>query len=214
MENRITVNVMVMQDAPFPSLKWIWAIRERDDLSPNLRFVAYEIGSFADARGEVRPSLDRLKADTGISHATLKRLRAELVRLGYLELVRRGVGRGQASVYRLTFPTKKTAHAASDKTAHEPPIKRLTREPLSETGSEPSLREGLTTRCESETGQRPFPPSRLTRIHEHTTALVALSPAPKPCDCWDDPWRACGPECSANSRRLHEQMTKEGMTHA
>ena len=101
----------------FPSLKWWWAIRDHEDLSPSLRFVAMVIGAFANETGEVRPSLDRLKANTGLSHSQIKRLREQLRRLGYLQIVMKGVGRGQASVYRLTFPQQKQLT--------EPPVKQL-----------------------------------------------------------------------------------------
>jgi hypothetical protein len=106
----------------FPVLQWQWAISDLRDVPHALRFVAWAQSTFADARtGESHPSLDDLETLTGYGQAWIKRMRAELVKLGYLALVKKGDGRGRgnASVYRLAFPAGETGYSRAAKPATE-----------------------------------------------------------------------------------------------
>lgn len=95
----------------FPSLRWLWALRAAD-INPKVRLLGFTLMSFANAEGQMRPTLETLQMrhtnDDGkpVSDRTIKRWRGELVELGWLSLVKKGDGRGRhnASVYTLSFP--------------------------------------------------------------------------------------------------------------
>lgn len=162
--------------APFPSLRWERAIRDLRDVNPMLKFVAYTLKAYADREGgRIRPSLDELKVQTGLSHAQLKRLRGDLVKRGFLELVERGRGRGIAhtSVYRLVLPTaengsrraarKRLIEAAENGSSDELPSETQVSSSL------PSQGERLTTREEQSEAARAVP----TSIEREDVALPA-----------------------------------------
>lgn len=100
--------------APPPTLmptgrfEWERIVR-RAILPEPVKFMAFVLGSYADPDGSrVRPGNEVLAAVTGKGVRTVRRLLADLLELGLIELVTRGGGRGRvghASVYRLTLPT-------------------------------------------------------------------------------------------------------------
>lgn len=97
---------------PFHSLEWMHLLRDAE-LEPELKALGWALMSFANARGEMRPTLAQLAlltpASEGrtVSESTIKRRRRELVDLGWIRLVEKGKGRGLASVYSLCFPVSK-----------------------------------------------------------------------------------------------------------
>src|SRR2546423_1397766 len=98
---------------PFHSLEWMHQFRDVE-IHPKLRACAHAMMSYANARGEFRPTLAQLALRTPsevewrtvASESSVKRYRGQLVRLGWIELVKKGDGRGNASVYRLSFPAR------------------------------------------------------------------------------------------------------------
>jgi len=139
-------------EQPFPSLRWVWALRDAEDVSPRLKDLAMLMFSYADRQGQTRPTIATLrlahvkdgddKRDGGEpwGERTIQRRRAELVKLGWFTLVSKGVGRGQASVYTLSFPPGTTRENASidpgKNTSIELPENTSITVALSETGSE------------------------------------------------------------------------------
>lgn len=70
--------------------------------SSSERLLAVVIASFAGPDGaSIYPSIDTLAKMTGLSRSTVRRLIAEMVRSGWLVLVRKGTGRSQTNEYRI-----------------------------------------------------------------------------------------------------------------
>lgn len=98
----------------FPDREWARELRD-SDTDPRARILGVMMAVFADPQtGEMFPSLPTLQLlcvnEEGKpwSESTVKRMRKLLVQGGWLELVRKGQGRGRASVYRLRFPEQHT----------------------------------------------------------------------------------------------------------
>lgn len=93
---------------PTGRFEWERIVR-RAMLPEPVKYLAFVLATYADPDGSrVRPGLPVLAAVTGKAVRTVRRLLAELVDHGLIELVSRGGGRGhngRASVYRLTLPT-------------------------------------------------------------------------------------------------------------
>lgn len=131
----------MVQQEPFPSLGWMWALREAE-IEPQLRALAYVLMSYADEQGRCRPTVAQLALRTpspssgggAASEPTVKRYRKKLVDLGWIELVKKGPGRGLSSVYQLTFPDDaKRVSEDSEKRISEP--RKNGSHPLQENGS-------------------------------------------------------------------------------
>lgn len=139
----------------FPSLMWEREIRDLRDVNPSLKFLALILKTYADSDGgSIRPTLDELHAQLGLSHAQIKRLRKELCDLGYLNLIQKGNGNGRASTYRLTFPEGKVRLMEDSKvrlitSPKDSPKSGSLDEPLSET-EERKAPKGLLLREERE----------------------------------------------------------------
>ena len=112
------------------------------DIPPRLRVLAMIHFSYADAEGKMFPSVETLRLaftrddDSPYNEKTIRRARSELVNLGWLTLVNKGVGRGKPSVYRLSFPALKPDIQASENRTLTPPENRTLDVRLSETGRE------------------------------------------------------------------------------
>lgn len=93
---------------PTGRFEWERIVR-RAILPEPVKYLAFVLGSYADPNGSrVRPGNEVLAAVTGKGIRTVRRLLADLIDLGLIELVARGGGRGRvgrASVYQLTLPT-------------------------------------------------------------------------------------------------------------
>jgi hypothetical protein len=72
------------------------------DLSEQAKRLLEYLKAHASPDGEVKVLWMQVAKDLGISLATVKRARAELVQVGELVLVKAGGGRAKASVYRLS----------------------------------------------------------------------------------------------------------------
>jgi hypothetical protein len=83
----------------FDSLRWAWALREAD-ISPRLESLALTMFTYADRQGRMFPTVETLRLkhvnDDGkpVVARTIIRWRNDLVRLGWLALVKKGDGRG------------------------------------------------------------------------------------------------------------------------
>lgn len=96
---------MDVETQPCGRFEWERIVR-RIVMSPNVKLLAFILGSYADPDGSrVRPGLEVLASVTGRSRSSIQRMMRTLVdELGLLELVARGGGRsgnGKASEYRL-----------------------------------------------------------------------------------------------------------------
>jgi hypothetical protein len=99
---------------PFRSLEWMHRLRDAE-IRPELRALGFLMMSYANVKGELRPTQEQLAARTPafgedgetVSTKTIQRRRSRLERLGWVQCVEKGKGRGRASVYRLSFPSEK-----------------------------------------------------------------------------------------------------------
>ena len=100
-------------DTNFHSLEWMHELRDAE-IPEALKLLGYVHMAYANPQGLMRPTQEQLalatpkdlEADTSapVSTKTIQRRRNRLVRLGWMQRVEKGNGRGRASVYRLTFP--------------------------------------------------------------------------------------------------------------
>lgn len=131
--------------APFPSLKWEWALRDDPDVQAHVKTLGLWLATFAGPDGHLRPTVDRLRLlianDKGqpVGEKTIDRRRRELVRRGWITLVKRGRGRGQASVYQLSWPSEKRVTGVPGKRVTSPPENGSAGDPLRETVVKDSL---------------------------------------------------------------------------
>jgi hypothetical protein len=98
--------------ASFDALKWARVVGATTFKNPKTQHLAYLHLAHADAESATcRPTVEQLAERVGVRPRQTKNLRAELCEMGLLELVRKGRHRGDASVYRLTFPHPRRAKA-------------------------------------------------------------------------------------------------------
>jgi hypothetical protein len=98
--------------ASFNALKWARVVGASTFKNPKTQHLAYLHLAHADAESATcRPTVEQLAERVGLRPRQTKNLRAELCEMGLLELVRKGRHRGDASVYRLTFPHARSVQA-------------------------------------------------------------------------------------------------------
>lgn len=86
--------------------EWRDALANARGVSLSLRGAMSIMATYAttESGGDVRPSLARVAARTGLSRSALSRHVADAVALGWLERVQDRSADGKPSVYRLTVP--------------------------------------------------------------------------------------------------------------
>jgi hypothetical protein len=158
----------------FQPLQWMWAIRQTDFGNPLVALLAYEHLAHADTNGLCFPSVERLSLRLGVGRTQTQTLRRELVTRGFLELAKKGTGRGRASVYRLATPIKKTlsepAASPGSKTLSATSPKTLSRTEHQEVHEEELPPQGVVVEDE---GAHPVGGSLTERGEPSTTKDVA-----------------------------------------
>jgi Helix-turn-helix domain len=96
------------------TLEWLWFVRELEFDNPRAQHLALLHAAYANEEGICWPSVETLAARLGLKRSQTIKLRNELIAAGVLTRVTKGVGRGNSSRYKLSFPAPKTSDKTSD----------------------------------------------------------------------------------------------------
>ena len=85
------------------TLRWTWAIRDNEELSPGARLLGLLLAAFCDSANECYPGREKLALLMGVSLSSIRRYLRELKDRDFIEItVNRG--RNRTNRYLLTFP--------------------------------------------------------------------------------------------------------------
>lgn len=122
-------------DTPRPGPFYaVRCVRAYSRATGRTRAVLTALATYADTRGYCRPTIPTLARDAGVGRSTVKRALHDLVDdLGEVVVVSQGVGRGRATVYRITLVRPLSPPVEIDPApCGEPDLKRVQGEPVSE----------------------------------------------------------------------------------